>query len=133
MPTVPALTSRTHPAVDARPLLAFGLLDFIDWSATNDDPDYAANERLFNWLGDERVYGTIVQSLYHAADLAASGLAAELDQNTTEARKAIDATMKEWHLALSRLFDQEVALVEHDVATTVLAPVRPADDRACHR
>lgn len=125
MPTVPALTSRDHPAVDARPLLKFGLLDFIDWSEAKNNPDYAANEQLFNWLGDERVYTSIVRALYHDADLAAAELATELGQELTEARKAIDATMKEWHLALFRLFDQEIALVQHDVATTVLAPVRP--------
>ncbi|MEM7273873.1 MAG: hypothetical protein AAF547_12385 [Actinomycetota bacterium] len=125
MPTIPALTSRNHPAVDARPLLAFGLLDFIDWSAT-DHPDYSPNEDLFNWLGDERVYSLIVRSLYRAADLAAGDLADQLGQQRNEARKAIDVTMTAWHLALWRLFDDEVALVHRDVATTVLAPVRPA-------
>lgn len=126
MATVPALMAVNHTAVDARPLIKVGLLDFVEPPTPDDDGSYAIYKNLFDWLGDERVYSDIVRSLGHQADLAASFLAVDLKEDPTLVREAFDAAIRAWHVALWRLADEEIVLAENHAASTVLAPGRPS-------
>lgn len=125
MATVPALIAEDHPAVDARPLVEFGLFDFVPLSSSNGPTSHTSGKSLFNWLGDERVYGELVRSLSHRADRTATGLAVDLDEDPALVREAFDQALREWHIALARLADKPIILAEHDAASTVLAPVHP--------
>ena len=88
---------------------------------------------LFDWLGDERVYGDIVRCLGHAADLAAARLAVDVEEDPAVIRKAFEVAMRTWYLALWRLVDEQIILTEDEAASTVLAPVHPcAEPDALH-
>jgi hypothetical protein len=123
--TVLALIGENCAAVDARPLVNFGLLDFVPLSTADDPAPPTGSASLFNWLGDEQIYGDIVRSLSRQADLVASRLAADLEEDPALIREALDMAMGSWHLALWRLANRPIVLARNEATSTILAPVQP--------
>ncbi len=125
MSTVLALIAKNCAAVDARPLVNFGLLDFVPLSTPDDPASPTPGRPLFNWLGDEEIYGDLVRSLSRQADLVAFHLAADLEDDPALIRDTLDMAMGSWHLALWRLANKPIVVAENEATSTILAPVQP--------
>lgn len=128
MDPIPAIVGETGQAVDARPLIHAGILSESSCGAA---PDHSAPGRsLFDRLGDDALYASLLRMLGSDADALAQALASQFeDDDPGPLRSAYGDELRRWHAALWRLADQRITVELRDPSETVLAVCRPVRAR----